>query len=93
MTRQAHINRSERRRYREEGLSKPFVNPYDFGKWKNWCLFLGMTDGRGWGSVLLPSSHPPKGDGLEWDSVYSCDVNWNDYTTIKRKLEGHVKIA
>jgi len=74
---EAHINKSERKRYRDEGLGQDYVNPYDFGKWRNWCLFLGMTDNRGWASVLLPSSHPPKGDGLEWDTVYNCNVNWN----------------
>ena len=74
---EAHINKSERKRYRDEGLGQDYVNPYDFGQWRNWCLFLGMTDHRGWASVLLPSSHPPKGDGLEWDTVYDCNVNWN----------------
>lgn len=90
---EAHINRSERKRYRDEGLGD-YVNPYDFGSWKNWCLLLGMTDGRGWSSVLLPSAHPAKGDGLAWDSVYSCDVKWNEYPdTLKRKLLDSAKIA
>ena len=36
---QAHINKSERKRLAE--LGKVFVNPYDFGAWHNWNLFLG----------------------------------------------------
>ncbi len=71
-----HINQSERKRLKKEG--KVYKNPYDFGKWHNWCLFLGVVDGRGWWSVILPSTHKPRGDGMEWDSIYSCDVRWND---------------
>ena len=36
-----------------------------------------MIEGRGWGSVFLPKKFPPKGDGLEWDTIYSCDIRWN----------------
>ena len=57
---EAHINRSERKRHKEVG-NKPYRNPYDFGAWYNWCLFLGMTDGRGWACVLFPSCHKPHG--------------------------------
>ena len=57
---EAHINRSERKRLKELG-NKPYRNPYDFGTWYNWCLFLGMTEGRGWMHVLLPSTHKPHG--------------------------------
>ena len=56
---EAHINRSERKRFKQ--LGKQYKNPYDFGVWHNWCLFLGMIDGRGWESVLFPSAHPPQG--------------------------------
>ena len=73
---EALINKSEEKRFRK--LGKVYKNPYDFSPWHNWCLFLGMIDGRGWSSVLLPSSHYPKGNGLQFDSIYSCDIKWND---------------
>ena len=88
---EAHINVSERKRYLNEKLGKGYVNPYDFGPWRNWCLFFGLVNGRGWGSVFWPSVHPPKGDGLEWDSVYSCDIKWNDYERFK--VENTAKMA
>lgn len=71
---EAHINRSETKRLAEQG--KLYRNPYNFGPLHNWFLFLGVVDGRGWSSVLLPSSHTPPGDGLTWNSVYSCNINW-----------------
>jgi len=39
-----YINKAETQRYAENGLV--YQNPYDFGKYKNWRLFLGMTEGR-----------------------------------------------
>ena len=60
---EAHINQSERKRLRELG-NKAYRNPYDFGSWYNWCLFLGMIDNRGWSCVLFPSSHKPHGKNL-----------------------------
>merc|ERR1719414_1092538 len=33
---EAHINASERKRYTKENLGKHYVNPYDFGPWRNW---------------------------------------------------------
>ena len=57
---EAHINQSERKRLKQLG-GKPYRNPYDFGPWYNWCLFLGMIDGRGWKHVIFPSSHKPYG--------------------------------
>lgn len=41
---EAHINRSETQRLAK--LNKTYVNPYNFGKWKNWRLFLGLVKGR-----------------------------------------------
>ena len=40
--------RSETKRLRLDG--KSYRNPYNFTPWHNWCLFLGMIDGRGWAS-------------------------------------------
>ncbi len=74
---EAHINKSEVKRFKTMG--KRYKNPYDFSPWHNWCLFLGMVEGRGWSSILWPSFHKPKGDGLVWDSIYSCDIKWNDF--------------
>jgi len=71
---EAHINRSETQRLAE--LGKIYKNPYNFTPLYNWYLFLGLVSGRGWLSVFLPSSHPPVGDGLTWDTIYSCRVEW-----------------
>nr|ACO12222.1 Probable palmitoyltransferase ZDHHC16 [Lepeophtheirus salmonis] len=73
---EAHINRSETLRLAKDGMK--YVNPYDFGIWNNWCLFLGIIDGRGWSDVLFPSIYPPRGNGLTWDTVYSCGILWNE---------------
>ena len=117
---EAHINQSERKRLRELG-NKANRNPYDFGSWYNWCLFLGMIDNRGWSCVLFPSSHKPhgknlnypwiclilqyylyfllmhkkanclicfiSGDGLDWDTIYGCDVKWNELSNRPRRLD------
>jgi palmitoyltransferase len=48
-----------------------YVNPYNFGRGKNWRLFLGMARGRTWRHVLLPSTHAPIGEGLTWHTVHS----------------------
>ncbi len=78
--------RSETKRLKE--LGKTYRNPYDFGAFNNWCLLLGVIDGRGWRSVLLPSAHEPHGDGLTWDSVYSCSIRWNDDRYGRKVLAG-----
>lgn len=41
---EAHINISETKRYNEMG--KMYINPYNFGRKKNWKLFLGLVKGR-----------------------------------------------
>lgn len=66
---EAHINQSERKRLKELG-DKPYRNPYDFGIWYNWCLFLGMIEGRGWKCVLFPSSHQPHGKILKHNFLF-----------------------
>ena len=76
---EAHINRAEKKRMAVNG--KSYKNPYDFSPVHNWKLFLGMIDGRGWECVLLPSAHPPKGDGISFDSIYSCDIQWSGEDT------------
>eukprot|EP00048_Salpingoeca_helianthica_P023792 m.27205 g.27205 ORF g.27205 m.27205 type:complete len:331 (+) comp8997_c0_seq2:74-1066(+) len=44
-----------------------WVNPYNFGAARNWRTFLGLVDGRTFArNILLPSAHPPVGDGLTW---------------------------
>merc|ERR1719266_2556272 len=72
---EAHINQAERKRLKKIG--KIYRNPYDFGPWYNWCLFLGIINGRKWTSLLFPSKWTPKGSGLEWDTFRSCDIKWN----------------
>lgn len=41
---EANINRAETRRLAE--LGKTYINPYNFGKRKNWRIFLGLVKGR-----------------------------------------------
>ncbi|XP_050195076.1 palmitoyltransferase ZDHHC16 isoform X2 [Myiozetetes cayanensis] len=61
-----HINRKERQRLQKKG--KVFRNPYSYGSWDNWKVFLGVDVPRHWLTrVLLPSRHPPYGTGLSWD--------------------------
>jgi len=71
---EAHINRSETKRLAE--LGKIYRNPYDFGPKHNWHLFLGLVDGRGWSCIIFPSRHSPPRDGLTWDTVAECRINW-----------------
>ncbi len=73
---EAHINKAEYLRLKKIG--KTYKNPYDFGPYHNWALFLGLVEDRSWASLWWPSKYAPKGDGLEWDTVYSCDVKWNE---------------
>ncbi|XP_014853463.1 PREDICTED: probable palmitoyltransferase ZDHHC16 isoform X1 [Poecilia mexicana] len=61
-----HINCKEARRLQSNG--KVFRNPYHHGRLNNWKLFFGVETRSHWLTrVLLPSSHPPSGDGLMWD--------------------------
>ncbi|XP_025906433.1 palmitoyltransferase ZDHHC16 isoform X1 [Nothoprocta perdicaria] len=61
-----HINKKERQRLQKKG--KVFRNPYSYGGWNNWKVFLGVDVPRHWLTrVLLPSPHLPHGTGLSWD--------------------------
>uniref|UniRef100_A0A8B9GAF1 Palmitoyltransferase n=1 Tax=Amazona collaria TaxID=241587 RepID=A0A8B9GAF1_9PSIT len=61
-----HINKKERQRLQKKG--KLFRNPYSYGSWDNWKVFLGVDVPRHWLTrVLLPSPHLPHGTGLSWD--------------------------
>ncbi|XP_053741832.1 palmitoyltransferase ZDHHC16B isoform X1 [Synchiropus splendidus] len=61
-----HINRKETKRLK--ALGKVFRNPYHYGRINNWKLLFGVEKQSHWVTrVLLPSSHPPGGDGLLWD--------------------------
>ncbi|PSN56799.1 putative palmitoyltransferase ZDHHC16 [Blattella germanica] len=66
---EANINKAETKRLAEK--NKVYINPYDFGKKKNWRLFLGIVKGRTWRHILLPSPHKPLGEGLTWHTVHS----------------------
>ncbi|XP_058263218.1 palmitoyltransferase ZDHHC16B isoform X2 [Hemibagrus wyckioides] len=60
-----HINRKERKRLKQIG--KVFRNPYHHGRINNWKMLFGVERTSHWITrVLLPSSHPPHGDGLTW---------------------------
>lgn len=63
---EAHINKKERTAHQKRGQF--YVNPYDYGKIRNWKQFLGLTKSRGWRYLLLPSTHTPEDDGLNWHS-------------------------
>ncbi|CAH0578086.1 unnamed protein product [Chrysodeixis includens] len=69
---EAHINETLRK-----SSKGTFRNPYDFGKGKNWKLFLGLIQGRTFiRHVLFPSGHPPAGTGLTWHSVHHMLEDW-----------------
>lgn len=69
---EAHIN--ERLRATQKGN---FRNPYDFGRRKNWRLFLGLIQGRTFlRHVFLPSAHEPTGTGLTWHTVHNTVEDW-----------------
>lgn len=69
---EAHINEKLRKASKES-----FRNPYDFGKRKNWKLFLGLIQGRTFlRHVLLPSGHSPTGTGLTWHTVHHTLEDW-----------------
>lgn len=41
---EANINKAETHRLAEVG--RVYINPYNFGKKKNWRIFLGLVKGR-----------------------------------------------
>ncbi|CAH2323022.1 palmitoyltransferase ZDHHC16 isoform X1 [Pelobates cultripes] len=62
-----HINKKERKRLHAKG--KVFNNPYSYGRCQNWRIFFGVEIEQHWISrVLLPSSHPPDGNGVTWNA-------------------------
>lgn len=66
---ESNINVAETKRLSE--LGKIYVNPYNFGKRKNWRIFLGLVQQRSWfWHVFLPSKHHPVGDGLTWPTIH-----------------------
>uniref|UniRef100_I3JSX1 Palmitoyltransferase n=1 Tax=Oreochromis niloticus TaxID=8128 RepID=I3JSX1_ORENI len=63
-----HINSKETKRMAKWG--KVYRNPFNYGRLNNWKIFLGVEKRSHWVTrVLLPSAHPPHGDGLTW-AVY-----------------------
>ncbi|XP_035981907.1 palmitoyltransferase ZDHHC16A isoform X2 [Fundulus heteroclitus] len=61
-----HVNKKEGQRLAAWG--KVYRNPFNYGKLNNWKVFLGVEKRSHWVTrVLLPSGHPPHGDGLTWD--------------------------
>lgn len=66
---EAHINQSETKRL--SILGKNYVNPYNFGRTKNWKIFLGLVKGRTFlKHIMFPSSHKPEGNGLTWYTIH-----------------------
>lgn len=69
---ESHINEKQRKIEKSA-----FRNPYNFGRKKNWKLFLGLTQGRTFvRHVLLPSNHAPVGTGLTWHTVHNVLEDW-----------------
>ena len=57
--------------------TQAFKNIYHYGCWNNWIVFCGLGNGRSFlRHVLLPSSHKPYHNGMdwEWDSI----LNYKD---------------
>ncbi|RNA04818.1 putative palmitoyltransferase ZDHHC16 isoform X5 [Brachionus plicatilis] len=47
-------------------------NPYDLGFRENWKIFLGFNDFRSFIlKVVLPSTHKPLGDGIDWSDYFN----------------------
>lgn len=68
---EAHINASMRKLY------PTYKNPYNFGRSKNWKLFLGLIQGRTFvRHVLFPSRHKPAGNGLTFHTVNNVLEDW-----------------
>ncbi|KAL4705678.1 hypothetical protein ACJJTC_018751 [Scirpophaga incertulas] len=68
---EAHINAAIRKKDRH------FRNPFNFGRKKNWMLFLGLTHRRKfWRHVLFPSNHKPAGNGVMWHTLYNRREEW-----------------
>ncbi|KAF4531438.1 hypothetical protein B566_EDAN004208 [Ephemera danica] len=68
---EAHINASEIKRLAAFG--KVYENPYNFGRKINWKVFLGLTNGRSWRHVLLPSRHRPDSNGMTWATLANLE--------------------
>ncbi|KAJ3610517.1 hypothetical protein NHX12_022609 [Muraenolepis orangiensis] len=61
-----HTNLKETKRLAKRG--KVYRNPFNYGKFNNWKVFLGVQKRSHWLTrVLLPSGHVPPGDGLTWE--------------------------
>ncbi|XP_057655860.1 palmitoyltransferase ZDHHC16B isoform X1 [Diorhabda carinulata] len=71
---EANINKAETVRLKQ--LGKTYSNPYNFGRKKNWKIFLGLVQGRTFvRHVLFPSAHKPLGDGLKWHTIHDEDID------------------
>lgn len=75
---ESHINQSEAKRFRQ--LNMEYVNPYNFGRRKNWILFLGLVKGRTFlRHILLPSNHKPEGNGLNFPTVHDTKKHKDEW--------------
>ncbi|XP_065224703.1 palmitoyltransferase ZDHHC16B [Planococcus citri] len=80
-----HINETERKKYADR--NKVYVNPYDFGFYKNWTIFFGIENGSGrsWRHVVFPSAHQPFGDGIIWPNIHSTESEWSNFFQLKHQ--------
>ncbi|XP_063704465.1 palmitoyltransferase ZDHHC6 [Culicoides brevitarsis] len=75
----------EKAKYRSQATGKPFVYPYDLGRWENWKQVLN------WNCA-------PVGDGIEWPVVDGCDqytltCEQLEQKKVKRKRAGYYEIT
>lgn len=70
---ETYINKSQRQKMKKEG--RKFVNPYHYGFRDNWRMLLGLVHGRGFWSIIFPSSHLPHGDGISWPKLATSSEN------------------
>eukprot|EP00794_Sanderia_malayensis_P005450 gene5451-6132_t len=74
---EVHVNSKEKAKAKKRGMG--YHNPYDYNWKQNWKHLLGLYHNRSFLSVVLPSAHPPQGDGLSWPRnskpIYYIDPN------------------
>lgn len=75
---ESYINKSEAQRLRKFNME--YVNPYNFGRRKNWILFFGLVRGRTFlRHILFPSNHMPEGNGLKFPTVHDHKKYENEW--------------
>ncbi|KAL5284990.1 ZDHHC16 family protein [Megaselia abdita] len=75
---ESYVNQSEAKKFLQFNME--YVNPYNFGRRKNWILFLGLVRGRTFfRHILFPSNHKPEGNGLTFPTVHDNKTHKNEW--------------